>query len=137
MSLDRAKKLRREPTPAEVRLWRLLYPLRTNGFHFRKQVAVGPYVADFACHHAGVIVEVDGDTHGGAAAEKHDAKRTAFLKLKGYSVLRFSNAEVMQNPEGVFHVIGDRLQGLESDRRRRTPSPSLPARGRVPGGDLG
>src|SRR6185312_16429621 len=54
------QKLRARPTASEVRLWRLLYGLRTDGHHFRKQVRIGSYVVDFACLHASLVIEVDG-----------------------------------------------------------------------------
>ena len=57
------RKLRQTPTLAEVRFWRLLYPVRQMGWHFRKQAPMGRYVVDFVCHSARLIVEIDGETH--------------------------------------------------------------------------
>jgi very-short-patch-repair endonuclease len=66
---------------------------------------IGPYVADFVCKRAKLIVEIDGDTHFPEAGATHDTRRTAYLEGRGYRVLRFSNAEVMGESEGVFAVL--------------------------------
>ncbi len=84
-----AQKLRATPTKSEVRLWRLLYPFRAKGYHFRKQHRIGNYVADFACVHAGLIIEVDGHTHGDHIALTNDAVRDDYLRARGYVVVRF------------------------------------------------
>ncbi len=120
-----AQKLRSNPTQAEKAMWRLLFPFRTGGFHFRKQVALGPYVADFACHHAKIVIEVDGDSHATEQGPERDRARDDYLIGRGFKVVRFSNADVLENPEGVFAVIEDILNNAA------TPSPTLPARGRV------
>jgi very-short-patch-repair endonuclease len=126
MSIARAKQLRANSTSAERRLWRMLFPFRTGGYHFRKQVPIGPYFADMACHHARVVIEVDGDTHYSDAGEVQDAKRDAFLRGEGYLELRFSNADVLENGEGVYEVIARALEG-------RAKAPGLfPKRGRLP-----
>jgi len=118
------KALRQNSTPAERRLWRLLFPLRTSGFHFRKQASIGPYVADFACHHARLVVEVDGDTHGTVAGMARDARRDAFLRDDGYTVLHFTNRDVVGNPEGVLTVIYQALSEREPGIRTfKEPAP--------------
>ena len=98
----RAQRLRKNPTPAEVRFWRLIAPLRTGGYHFRKQAPIGAYVADFACHHAKLVIEIDGDTHFVGTGPQRDAIRTAFLTSEGYTILRFTNLDVMTNSDGVY-----------------------------------
>ncbi|RUT30267.1 endonuclease domain-containing protein [Arsenicitalea aurantiaca] len=100
-----ARGLRREQTPAERRFWRIVQPWRAQGWHFRRQSPVGPYVADFRCTRAGLIVEIDGDDHYFADGRARDLVRTAYLERRGYRVLRFSNLEVMENAEGVFEVM--------------------------------
>ncbi|RDE08720.1 endonuclease domain-containing protein [Pelagibacterium lacus] len=111
-----AQRLRAVPTDAEIRMWRLLFPYRTGGYHFRKQVQIGAYVADFACHHAKVIIEVDGGQHFTAMGRTADAKRDGYLKERGYDVLRFSNIDVLTNSDGVL---------MEIDRHLRTIEPRL------------
>ena len=126
MSVDRSRDLRRDSTEPERKLWRVLRSLKPLGFHFRRQVPVGRYFADFACHHAKLIIEVDGDTHGTDAAMAYDQARNAFLKSVGYEVLRVSNRDVMQNLEGVGIAIEEALKGrttLTTPTRLPPPSP--------------
>lgn len=101
----RAQRLRKNPTPAEIRFWQLLGPLRKRGYHFRKQVPLGAFVVDFACHQAKVVVEVDSDTHYTDEAVRKDRARDAVLARHGFKVLRFSNLDVMSNPEGVYDTL--------------------------------
>jgi very-short-patch-repair endonuclease len=110
-------------------MWRLLYPFRTGGYHFRKQEQIGPYYADFACHHAHVVIEVDGDTHGTASGEEHDRRRDEFQSMEGYSVLRFTNDDLMNNPDGVYEVISKTLEGRPRNLRSRRPLPGPPHKG--------
>jgi very-short-patch-repair endonuclease len=120
-----ARKLRMSSTPAERAMWRLLFPFRTDGFHFRKQVPIGRYVTDMACHHAQLVIEIDGDSHGSASALTYDAARDQFLQSQGYTVLRFTNAEVLHNSEGVFLRVEEALSGRPKNQRsgRRFRSP--------------
>lgn len=90
-------------TPPETRLWLALRARRFQGVKFRRQKVIGPYIADFACRDPMLVIELDGDSHG--TREAHDARRTAFLEAQGYRVVRFTNAEVMSNLEGVLEVI--------------------------------
>jgi very-short-patch-repair endonuclease len=106
--LNHAKRLRTRQTPTEQKLWHLLRADRFHGAKFRRQVVVGPYIADFACRTPRMlIVEVDGDTH--AKQTHYDEGRTAFLESKGYRVLRFTNREVGSNLEGVLATIAQTL----------------------------
>jgi very-short-patch-repair endonuclease len=100
-SIDRARKLRRENTEAEALLWRALRNGHA-GAKFRRQVPIGPYVADFLCHELKVIVEVDGGQHCENAA---DTARTEYLNRLGYEVLRFWNNNVVDNLEGVVSIL--------------------------------
>ena len=119
--LERARALRRNPTAPEQRLWTLLRDLRVLGFHFRRQVPIGRYYADFACHHAKLVIEVDGETHGGEAVA-YDATRDAFLRSAGYEVLRFGNHDVMHELDGVRRALEEALRD-----RATLPTPTLPA----------
>ncbi len=100
-----ARKLRREQTPPERRFWAILHPWRVAGLHWRRQAPIGPYVVDFVCKREKLIVEIDGDSHYSDAALAHDAARTAYLEGRGYRVLRFTNAEITGEAEGVFTVL--------------------------------
>ncbi len=101
----RARKLRREATPAERRLWTQLRQLEINNVHFRRQAPIGPYFADFACHRTSIVIEIDGAQHGIDDERLRDEKRTRFLETSGYRVLRFWNHEVLRNLESVVDTI--------------------------------
>ena len=116
---DRARQLRREPTEAENRLWSILRARQLEGAHFRRQHPIPPYVADFACVTARLVVEVDGGQHGTA-----DAARDAYMTRHGWRVLRFWNNEVLENLDGVAQRIAELLQP--------PPQPSPAAREREP-----
>jgi very-short-patch-repair endonuclease len=99
---DTARALRRNATDAERLMWGLLRDRCLSGIKFRRQVPIGPYVADFACiaHH--LVVELDGGQH---AESCRDTRRDAFLRAHGWRVLRFWNNNVMGNREGVLESI--------------------------------
>jgi len=99
---DRARAMRREPTPAERTLWGLLRGGRLSGLKFRRQVPLGGYIADFACLYPKVIVECDGGQHADSA---YDAARDAWFRAQGFQVLRFWNSEVDENSEAVAEAI--------------------------------
>ncbi|MBV9290688.1 MAG: endonuclease domain-containing protein, partial [Hyphomicrobiales bacterium] len=86
--------MRRAPTEAEHRLWRLLRDRRLSGLKFRRQVPVGPYIVDFLCVSARLIVEADGSRHGESL---HDERRDAYLVRQGWTVLRFWNHDILGN----------------------------------------
>ena len=98
----RAKDLRKTLTEPERRLW---YRLRANrlGVKFQRQVVLAPYVADFAARSERLVIELDGDTHAGR--EAYDEAPTRALQERGYRVLRFANADVMGNLDGVLGAI--------------------------------
>ena len=117
--------LRQQPTPFEIRFWRLIHPIRQAGWHFRKQAPIGRYVVDFACHRAKLIVEIDGDSHFSDDGMAHDAVRSAFLTGEGYRLLRFTNLEIVESEEAVYGAVWAAL-GADGP----TPSPPPPSRGR-------
>jgi len=106
---DHARKLRRRSTLAERKLWSKLRDRRLFTVKFRRQVPVGPYVVDFYCHEAKLVVEVDGGGHGSAGKMDEDARRMEWLKRSSLVVLRFWNTEVTQNLEGVLWKITEAL----------------------------
>jgi very-short-patch-repair endonuclease len=114
-ALERVRELRREMTPAERRLWSRLRTRRLGGFKFKRQEWVGPFIADFYCWEAKLIVEVDGTQH--ADRDDYDCARTAYLKREGFRVVRFWNNQVTDELEGVLAAILAILEG-------RVPSPS-------------
>jgi very-short-patch-repair endonuclease len=94
--------MRSAPTDAERRLWRLLRDRRLSGLKFRRQVPVGPYIVDFLCVAARLIVEADGSQH---AENARDEVRDAYLTREGWKVLRFWNHDVLRNRESVLDTI--------------------------------
>jgi very-short-patch-repair endonuclease len=117
--LARARTLRRDATPAERRLWQALRKHQRGGRKFRRQVPLGPFIADFYCPAARLVVEVDGVSHIDSPT---DARRDAWMRKQGIRVFRIANFEVLSNLEGVLLAI-DEAAGL-------TPPPQPPpARG--------
>lgn len=100
-----ARKLRREQTPAERRFWVLLRPWREAGWHFRRQAPVGPFIVDFVCKRNKLIFEIDGDSHYSDEGIERDVARTDYLRRLGYSVLRFTNDDVLGSDDGTFDVL--------------------------------
>ena len=98
-----AKTLRTDQTPPEAALWNIVRAKRLGGVKFVRQLPIAPYVADFAAREARLVIELDGDSHIGR--EAYDAARTAFIESKGYRVIRFTNREISNNPEGVARAI--------------------------------
>ena len=103
LRVERARRLRRNQTEAERRLWNCLRGRRFEGLKFKRQVPVEGYVADFLCVEAKLIVELDGGQH--AEQTGYDDKRTVALKRTGFHVVRFWNNEVMENIEGVLEEL--------------------------------
>ena len=134
--LAHARQLRRDMTPPERLLWQALRRWQLNGLKFRRQMPLGPFIVDFYCAAARVVVEVDGATHADPSA---DAARDAWLERQGIRVLHVWNNEVMGNLEGVLAVIAaacapppDPLPRGEGESCRASPSP----RGRGLGGGV-
>lgn len=117
-ALARVRRLRRQATEAEERLWSRLRGRRLEAFEFRRQVWIGPFIADFLCEEAKLVIELDGSQHGERL--KEDEGRSAYLARFGIKVLRFWNHEVLNDIEPV-------LLALRSALLDRVPSPSHPA----------
>ena len=109
-----ARRMRREPTYAEAKLWTLL---RQTDLHFRRQSPFGPYVVDFVCHRHRLIVELDGGVHELPDVAARDAVREAWLTGRGYRVMRFRNEDL---PDEILQVI---LAELGVDTPTPNPSP--------------
>jgi very-short-patch-repair endonuclease len=128
-----ARSLRNNATSAERLLWRELRPLKLEGRHFRRQVPIAGFVADFACHYPKVVVELDGGQHGNAAS--YDHMRSKRLNAEGYKVLRFWNVEVFEGLEGVVDRVRHEVRlptaySYSHLNQSQTPTPTLPTRGR-------
>jgi very-short-patch-repair endonuclease len=103
---DRARGMRRDPTDAEKRMWRLLRDRRLGQFKFRRQETLGRYIVDFVCLEHKLIIELDGSQH---AENEYDVDRDDWLVSRGFTVLRFWNNEVLTNPGGIQHALAERL----------------------------
>ncbi|MBA3880955.1 MAG: hypothetical protein C0500_14725 [Sphingobium sp.] len=119
---ERARALRRTATPAERMLWRQLSASKL-GHKFSRQMPVGPYITDFMCRSKRLVIELDGYSHD--LSVEQDRRRTAFIEARGFRILRFTNAAVFENIEGVVAAI---LLALE-EAGVPTPQPP-PASGR-------
>ena len=123
--------MRANPTPPEARLWYHLRAHRFENHKFRHQTVLAPYIVDFTSRTAMLAIEVDGDTH--ATQQDYDATRTRFLESEGFHVLRFTNAEVMTNIEGVLQIISDALKSPPLQQRSQPHNSLSPLAGRGPG----
>ena len=119
--IERAREMRRQPNDAEAMVWLTLRDRKLGGFKFRRQNALGNYIADFYCAEAKLIIELDGKTHDGK--EDYDAERNAWMESQGLYVLRIPNLELDgaldQFLELVWRVCVER-----SGHDTRSPSPS-------------
>ena len=105
---ERARQLRSQLTDAERRLWRYLRRRFLGRYRFRRQVPIGRYIADFVCLSSRLIVEVDGGQHD--FQRRYDEKRDAYLKSRGFRVMRFWNNDVLAQTEGVLQAIWMELE---------------------------
>jgi very-short-patch-repair endonuclease len=113
-----ARALRKRLTPQEVKLWIKLRELKPLGFHFRRQAPIDRYIVDFASFGSRIVIEIDGGQHGLPEGARTDQQRDAFLRSRGFKVLRYWNSDVDQNMEGVMESILSEL---------KTPTPALRA----------
>jgi very-short-patch-repair endonuclease len=114
-----ARALRKNSTDAERILWSELRDHRLNGAGFRRQVPIEAYIADFMCHTAKLVIELDGGQHFSDRGEQTDAARSAVIETKRFQVLRFSNHDVMTNRTGVLKTIATAIAA-------RAPTLTLP-----------
>lgn len=127
LSVTRARRLRREMSPTELRLWSVLRQ-RPAGLQFRRQHPLGPFVLDFFCRSAALAIEVDGMAHDFEARANRDAMRDEWLTAKGVATLRIPAAEVHRNLEGVItYIVSLSLGRTPPPHDVRSPSP--PKRG--------
>ena len=103
--------MRREPTDAEARMWRLLRDRRLAQFKFRRQVPFQNFILDFVCFEKRLIIEIDGSQH---ASSERDAAREAILIAEGFRIARYWNNDVLQRPTAVLEDI---LAKLVEDER--------------------
>jgi very-short-patch-repair endonuclease len=128
-----ARALRRKSTDAERIIWSELRDHRLNGASFRRQAPIANYIADFVCHAAKLVIELDGGQHYSDGQETADARRTTVIEGRGFHVLRFSNHDVMTNRAGVLETIATAVAArapaltLPRKREREKDQRDLPA----------
>ncbi|MGE0700855.1 MAG: endonuclease domain-containing protein [Hyphomicrobiaceae bacterium] len=132
MADGRARSLRKRPTIAEQQLWDELKLLRHEGYHFRRQAPIRPYIVDFVCFSQRLVIEVDGAQHSEHKARAADARRDRDLYWRGFDVLRFDNSDVMDKFDGVMREVLARLgqrdepMPLADGSSRHLPPPLTP-----------
>jgi len=118
--------LHQRPTDAERLMWFRLRNGQIGGLKFRRQEPIGKYIIDFVCAEKNVVVELDGGHHGEDKQMRYDKTRTEYLQKRGYKVLRYSNADVLNNTQNVLQNIWDECLNpspLTRARYARLPSP--------------
>ncbi|MDR7150763.1 adenine-specific DNA-methyltransferase [Hydrogenophaga palleronii] len=113
----KARELRGQMTDAESLLWQHFKGRRFQGFKFRRQRALGPYILDFVCLEVGLVIEIDGGQH--AEQQDYDQARTALIESQGLTVIRFWNHEVMNETPAVLEKIWQTLQTLTPTLSRK------------------
>lgn len=116
---ENARQLRKNMTAAETVLWMHL-KAGINGCKFRRQHPIGLYIADFYCHKASLVIEIDGSIHNLETVKQNDKEKEAYLKSNGYLVLRFTNKEVMTQVEIVLEKIKSLLNRSVIDNNSNT-----------------
>ncbi len=92
-----------------------------NGLKFRRQHPIGIYIADFYCHKARLIIEIDGEIHNDLLVQETDRRREKGLKDLNYTIIRFSNEEVYKNPEKVLKEIEIKIFEIQTIQKQNTP----------------
>jgi very-short-patch-repair endonuclease len=107
-----ARKLRENPTPQESKLWNALKNKQLNGYKFRQQHPLSRFVADFYCHNARLVIEIDGGYHDAKMQKLYDDWREEVIKDFGIHILRFRNEEIENNFDEVLYKINEILMAL-------------------------
>lgn len=117
---SKARELRRNLTPHEQRLWRLLRNRQFAGYKFRRQFVIGRYIVDFCCLKEKLVIELDGSQHNSNDGLKRDLVRDKYIQDHGYRILRFWNHDLDQMTDAVLDKIYLELKGINN------PSPLTP-----------
>lgn len=127
--LEKAKKMRNNPTEAESLLWQIL---RGNGLkeHFRQQHPICGYIPDFVCLRLRLIIEIDEGYHSEGEQQEQDKIRQDYLEKEGFSFLRFTNEEVLYDTDETIEIIKDTIEELKAEAFQNTRQTSYPPLGR-------
>lgn len=120
-----ARRLRKEMSDTEKKLWKHLRSRRFEGYKFRRQHPIGEYIADFCCVERRLVIEVDGGQHADEINVQKDCERTAYMGQRGYHVIRFWDNDVLNDTDTVMRQIFDWMDGAPSPH----PSPSKEGEG--------
>jgi very-short-patch-repair endonuclease len=104
-SKEKARELRREQTEAEAALWELLRDRKLFKLKFRRQCPLNRYVTDFCCKDPRIVIELDGEVHDDPTQRRHDENRDGYLRSLDYTVLRFRNNQVLEDPAAILAII--------------------------------
>ena len=127
--LEKAQKMRNNPTEAESLLWQYL---RRNGLkeHFRQQHPICGYIPDFVCLRLRLIIEIDGGYHSEGEQQEQDKIRQDYLEKEGFSFLRFTNEEVLYDTDETIGIIKDTIEELKTEAFQNTRQAAYPPLGR-------
>ena len=133
--LEKAKKMRNNPTEAESLLWQYL---RRNGLkeHFRQQHPICGYIPDFVCLRLRLIIEIDRGYHSEGEQQEQDKIRQDYLEKEGFSFLRFTNEEVLYDTDETIGIIKDTIEELKTEAFQNTRQAAYPPLGRDRGGSV-
>ena len=106
-----ARKLRKNNTTQEYKLWLLLRNRQFGGYKFVRQYPIGSYIVDFACRKLRLVIELDGGQHNAPNTVDYDNKRTEYIESRGYKIIRFWNNEIDSNIDGVYQKLRLFLSG--------------------------
>jgi very-short-patch-repair endonuclease len=120
LTISRARKLRKEMTDAERKLWSMLRGDQW-GVRFRRQAPIGPYIADFVCLKAKLVIELDGEQHYTPEGRAHDSRRDAYLRGRGLTVMRFSTVEFLKNSDAIVDEIEQAIVRAKDDPTLTSP----------------
>lgn len=109
-----ARKLRKNQTPQEQKLWNLLRNRQILGYKFKRQHPIGNYIVDFVCREIKLVIELDGGQHNTTDGIIYDNERSKYLQSIGFNILRFWNNEIDNNIEGVYQKIVKSIQNRPS-----------------------
>jgi very-short-patch-repair endonuclease len=115
--------LRNNATKAERFLWSKLKEKQLQGFKFRRQHGIGPFIVDFYSHTGKLAIEIDGDIHFTEAAQEYDRRREEYIREYGVRFLRFTNYQVLRNLDGVLDAIAAVLQSSTTPDTSHLPPP--------------
>jgi very-short-patch-repair endonuclease len=103
-----ARENRKNPTAAEIKMWNEVLRMRQFAHHkFLRQKPIANFIVDFYCSELHLVIEIDGDTHGETSS--YDLERTKLLNVRGLTVIRYTNEDVLKNIAGVYEDLALRI----------------------------